>query len=123
MTFVYTDGILNSASFSLIKWDMACNFKIQGNNFNRLYSEKAELEKEIWGVSESSFAPNYLPICYVNRTLVKLKKKMPRTNTLLFNWFCYWIEWQISQEDEEEDLLWIKVRSLDHWFYLSVDIQ
>lgn len=85
MTFVYTDGILNSASFSLIKWDMACNFKMQGNNFNRLYSEKAELEKEIWGVNESSFAPNYLPICYVNRTLVKFKKKKCQEQTNYFS--------------------------------------
>lgn len=48
---------------------------MQENKFNWLYSEKAVLDEEIWRARESYFSPNYLPICYVNRTFVKLLKK------------------------------------------------
>lgn len=83
---------------------------MQENKFNWLYSEKEVLDEEIWRARESYFSLNYLPICYVNRTFVKLVKKQqtkqqrqqkhnkkqttkPQKTPTLFNWCCYWTEW------------------------------
>lgn len=89
-----------------VVWDIVYNLKTLGKTFNGQYSEKAVLDEEIWGASKSNLSPNYLRICYVNRTLVKslFKKVNNKQTTFQLVLLLYWmINSPIFGEDKEED--------------------
>lgn len=97
-----------------VAWDIVFNLKMLGKTFNRQYSEKAVLDEEIWGVNKSNLSPNYLPICHVNRTFVKLLKKSQQQTSHFSTSTATGLNNKFSKfgKDKEEDLLWIRFKAL-----------
>lgn len=94
---------------------MVYNLKMLGKKINRQLSEKAVLDEETWEANKNNLSPNYLPICHVNRTFVKLLKKKCQQQT---SHFSASTATGLNDKrpkfgkDKEEDLLWIRFKVL-----------